>query len=206
MFAPLFKFITGAALAIVAIVGYLFSGVTPPPQPAPKPSTTTSTTAVTPPPSAQPSTEPSSTPQPEPSSPAQQPEPSTPASSVPAPAPSTPPSVEPEPTPQPPAVNAPRLGSVGSLTVDCQARTARVYGRYEGEPGTYNLVYENEGLEYSSRELKYGDIIDFSREFDPTPPNSDRITFKIYSADGTVALSIVEALYICTPMQKITER
>ena len=50
MFAPLFKFITGAALAIVAIVGYLFSGVTPPPQPAPKPSTTTSTTAVTPPP------------------------------------------------------------------------------------------------------------------------------------------------------------
>ena len=73
MFAPLFKFITGAALAIVAIVGYLFSGVTPPPQPAPKPSTTTSTTAVAPPPSAQPSTEPSSTPQPEPSSPAQQP-------------------------------------------------------------------------------------------------------------------------------------
>ena len=206
MFAPLFKFITGAALAIVAIVGYLFSGVMPPPQPAPKPSTTTSTTAVTPPPSAQPSTEPSSTPQPAPSSPAQQPEPSTPASSVPAPAPSTPPSVEPEPTPQPPAVNAPRLGSVGSLTVDCQARTARVYGRYEGEPGTYNLAYENEGFEYSSRELKYGDIIDFSREFDPTPPNSDRIVFKIYSADGTVALSTVEALYICTPMQKITER
>ena len=197
MFAPLFKFITGAALAIVAIVGYLFSGVTPPPQPAPKPSTTTSTTAVAPPPS---------TPQPEPSSPAQRPEPSTPASSMPAPAPSTPPSVEPEPTPQPPAVSAPRLGSVGSLTVDCQARTARVYGRYEGEPGTYNLVYENEGLEYSSRELKYGDIIDFSREFDPTPPNSDRIVFKIYSADGTVALSIVEALYICTPMQKIIER
>lgn len=197
MFAPLFKFITGAALAIVAIVGYLFSGVTPPPQPAPKPSTTTSTTAVTPPPSAQPSTEPSSTPQPEPSSP---------ASSVPAAAPSTPPSVEPEPTPQPPAVNAPRLGSVGSLTVDCQARTARVYGRYEGEPGTYNLMYENEGFEYSSRELKYGDIIDFTREFDPTPPNSDRIVFKIYSADGTVALSTVEALYICTPMQKITER
>ena len=200
MFAPLFKFITGAALAIVAIVGYLFSGVTPPPQPAPKPGTTTSTTAVTPPPSAQPS----STPQP--SSPAQQPEPSTPASSAPAPAPSTPPSVEPEPTPQPPAVNAPRLGSVGSLTVDCQARTARVYGRYEGEPGTYNLMYENEGFEYSSRELKYGDIIDFSREFDPTPPNSDRIVFKIYSADGTAALSTVEALYICTPMQKITER
>ena len=178
MFAPLFKFITGAALAIVAIVGYLFSGVTPPPQPAPKPSTTTSTTAVTPPPSAQPSTEPSSTPQP---------------------TPSTPPSVEPEPSPQPPAVNAPRLGSVESLTVDCQARTARVYGRYEGEPGTYNLMY-------SSRELKYGDIIDFSREFDPTPPNSDRIVFKIYSADSTITLSTVEALYICTPMQKITER
>ena len=206
MFAPLFKFITGAALAIVAIVGYLFGGVTPPPQPAPKPSTTTSTTAVTPPPSAQPSTEPSSTPQPEPSSPAQQPEPSTPTSSAPAPAPSTPPSVEPEPTPQPPAVNVPRLGSVGSLTVDCQARTARVYGRYEGEPGTYNLMYENEGFEFSTRELKYGDIVDFSRQFDPTPPNSDRIVFKIYSADGTVALSTVEALYICTPMQKITER
>ena len=28
MFAPLFKFITGAALAIVAIVGYLFGGET----------------------------------------------------------------------------------------------------------------------------------------------------------------------------------
>ena len=188
MFAPLFKFITGAALAIVAIVGYLFSGVTPPPQPAPKPSTTTSTTAVTPPP--QPAPKPSTT---------------TSTTAV-TPPPSAQPSTEPSSTPQPPAVNAPRLGSVGSLTVDCQARTARVYGRYEGEPGTYNLAYENEGFEYSSRELKYGDIIDFSREFDPTPPNSDRIAFKIYSADGTVALSIVEALYICTPMQKITER
>ena len=206
MFAPLFKFITGAALAIVAIVGYLFSGVTPPPQPAPKPSTTTSTTAVTPPPSAQPSTEPSSTPQPEPSSPAQPSESTTPASSAPAPAPSTPPSVEPEPSPQPPAVNVPRLGSVESLTVDCQTRTARVYGRYEGEPGTYNLMYENEGFEFSTRELKYGDIVNFSRQFDPTPPNSDRIVFKIYSADSTVTLSTVEALYICTPMQKITER
>lgn len=90
--------------------------------------------------------------------------------------------------------------------MDCQTRTARVYGRYEGEPGTYNLMYENEGFEFSTRELKYGDIVDFSRQFDPTPPNSDRIVFKIYSADGTVALSTVEALYICTPMQKITER